>query len=68
MDILICILGSSIFNAKLSSTLGLPFVFAGHFSPVYLIILLSFIKKTFNLLNPYPCIVDIVNVVAANII
>lgn len=67
LDIPIWLLGSSDFSARLAGQLGLPFAFAGHFSPEYILPALELYRKTFKasekLENPYAMLA--MNVVAA---
>jgi luciferase family oxidoreductase group 1 len=67
LDIPIWLLGSSGFSARLAGQLGLPFAFAGHFSPEYILPALELYRKTFKasdkLENPYAMLA--MNVVAA---
>jgi luciferase family oxidoreductase group 1 len=48
LDIPIYILGSSDFGAMLAAQLGLPFAFASHFAPDYLLIALDLYRKNFK--------------------
>jgi len=67
LDIPIWLLGSSGFSAQLAGQLGLPFAFAGHFSPEYILPALELYRKTFKasdkLENPYAMLA--MNIVAA---
>jgi luciferase family oxidoreductase group 1 len=67
LDVPIWLLGSSGFSARLAGELGLPFAFAGHFSPEYILPALELYRKTFRasdkLENPYAMLA--MNVVAA---
>lgn len=67
LDIPIWLLGSSGFNAQLAGTLGLPFAFAGHFSPEYILPALELYRKNFTpsekLEKPYAMLA--INMVAA---
>ncbi|MBA2620258.1 MAG: LLM class flavin-dependent oxidoreductase [Acidobacteria bacterium] len=67
LDIPIWLLGSSGFSAQLAGELGLPFVFAGHFSPENILPALSLyrasFKKSETLEKPYAMLA--INVVAA---
>jgi luciferase family oxidoreductase group 1 len=57
LDVPIWILGSSLFGAQLAAALGLPFAFASHFAPDYLIEALEIYRRTFKpsaqLAQPY---------------
>jgi luciferase family oxidoreductase group 1 len=68
MDIPIWLLGSSGFSARLAGQLGLPFAFAGHFSPEYILPALSLYRETFKpsdkLAEPYAMLA--INIVAAD--
>jgi alkanesulfonate monooxygenase SsuD/methylene tetrahydromethanopterin reductase-like flavin-dependent oxidoreductase (luciferase family) len=44
----ITLLGSSDFSAQLAGHLGLPFAFAAHFAPDYLLPALQLYRQTFN--------------------
>ncbi len=48
LDVPIWLLGSSGFNAQLAAHLGLPFAFAGHFSPEYILPALELYRKNFK--------------------
>ena len=48
MNIPIWLLGSSGFSARLAGQLGLPFAFAGHFSPEYILPALKLYRETFE--------------------
>jgi luciferase family oxidoreductase group 1 len=48
LNIPIWILGSSLFGAQLAAALGLPFAFASHFAPAYLIQALEMYRATFK--------------------
>jgi len=48
LDIPIWLLGSSLFSAKLAAELGLPFAFASHFAPAYLLPALNLYRSTFR--------------------
>ena len=48
LDVPIWLLGSSGFNAQLAGILGLPFAFAGHFSPEYILPALELYRKNFK--------------------
>ena len=56
------LLGSSLYSAQLAAALGLPFAFASHFAPAYLMTALQVYRETFvpspALARPYamPCI------------
>ncbi len=64
----IWILGSSDFGARLAAELGLPFAFASHFAPTYLLQALRLYRENFKasatLSKPYAMVA--VNVVAAD--
>lgn len=67
LNIPIWLLGSSGFSAQLAGQLSLPFAFAGHFSPEYILPALELYRKTFKasdeLENPYAMLA--MNLVAA---
>ena len=67
LNIPIWLLGSSVFSARLAGQLGLPFAFAGHFSPEYILPALEVYRKSFKasdeLEKPYAMLA--INVVAA---
>lgn len=68
MNIPIWLLGSSGFSANLAGQLGLPFAFAGHFSPEYILPALKLYRDTFEpsdkLEKPYAMLA--LNAVAAD--
>ncbi len=68
LDVPIWLLGSSGFSARLAGELGLPFAFAGHFSPEYILPALELYRRNFtpsdNWENPYAMLA--INVVAAD--
>ncbi len=68
MNIPIWLLGSSGFSARLAGQLGLPFAFAGHFSPEYILPALKLYRETFEpsdkLEKPYAMLA--MNAVAAD--
>jgi luciferase family oxidoreductase group 1 len=47
-DIPIWLLGSSSFSARLAAELGLPFAFAGHFSPEFIVPALNLYREAFK--------------------
>jgi luciferase family oxidoreductase group 1 len=57
LNVPVWILGSSIFGAQLAAGLGLPFAFASHFAPAYMMQALEIYRETFRpskyLENPY---------------
>lgn len=67
-EIPIWLLGSSDFSAQLAGQLGLPFAFAGHFSPTYTVPAMNLYRSSFKpsavLDEPYGMVA--VNVVAAD--
>jgi len=67
LNVPIWLLGSSGFSARLAGEMGLPFAFAGHFSPEYILPALELYRKSFEpsdvLLKPYAMLA--INVVAA---
>ncbi|MDQ3322690.1 MAG: LLM class flavin-dependent oxidoreductase [Acidobacteriota bacterium] len=67
LDVPIWLLGSSGFSAQLAGELGLPFAFAAHFAPEYLLPALRLYRDSFqpseNLAKPYAMVA--VNVFAA---
>ena len=68
LNIPIWLLGSSGFSAQLAGSLGLPFAFAGHFSPEYILPALELYRRSFqpsaNLAQPYSMLA--INVIAAD--
>ncbi|OXM14336.1 LLM class flavin-dependent oxidoreductase [Paenibacillus herberti] len=68
LDIPIWLLGSSGFSAELAGQLGLPFSFASHFAPDYLLPALSLYRSSFkpsrHLDKPYAMVA--INIVAAD--
>ena len=68
MNIPIWLLGSSEFSARLAGQLGLPFAFAGHFSPDYILPAMKLYREAFEasdkLEKPYAMLA--MNVVAAD--
>ncbi len=48
LDVPIWILGSSLFGAQLAAALGLPFAFASHFAPAYLMQAISIYRDQFR--------------------
>ncbi len=48
LNIPVWILGSSLFGAQLAAALGLPFAFASHFAPAYLLQALEIYRDTFK--------------------
>ncbi|WP_233531468.1 LLM class flavin-dependent oxidoreductase [Paenibacillus alkalitolerans] len=68
LDIPIWLLGSSGFSARLAGELGLPFAFASHFAPDYLLPALELYRSSFRpsgtLDKPYAMVA--INVVAAD--
>lgn len=67
LKIPIWLLGSSLFSAKLAGELGLPYAFAGHFSPEYILPAMQLYRNSFefsgDLQKPYAMLA--LNVVAA---
>jgi len=67
LDVPIWLLGSSDFSARLAAELGLPFAFASHFAPAYLLTALEIYRENFrpseSLAKPYAMVA--VNVIAA---
>lgn len=67
LNIPIWLLGSSGFSAQLAGNLGLPFAFAGHFSPEYILPALEIYRRSFKrsdaLKKPHAMLA--INVVAA---
>lgn len=61
------LLGSSDFSAKLAASLGLPFAFASHFAPEYLLRALSLYRENYQPSpeNPEPHVIVAANVLAA---
>ena len=68
LDVPIWLLGSSGFSARLAGELGLPFAFAGHFSPEYILPSFELYRKSFEpsdaLEKPYAMLA--INIVAAD--
>ncbi|SDK79518.1 luciferase family oxidoreductase, group 1 [Methylophilus rhizosphaerae] len=48
LDVPVWILGSSLFGAQLAAALGLPFAFASHFAPAYMMQALEMYRATFK--------------------
>ncbi len=67
LNIPIWLLGSSGFSAQLAGQLGLPFAFAGHFSPEYILPALEIYRKTFKPSDRLdePCAMLAINIIAA---
>jgi luciferase family oxidoreductase group 1 len=67
VDVPIWILGSSLFSARLAAQLGLPYAFASHFAPQYLVRALEMYREEFtpsaDLERPYAMVA--LNVIAA---
>jgi luciferase family oxidoreductase group 1 len=67
-EVPVWLLGSSTYSAQLAAAMGLPFAFASHFAPTYLMEALQLYKERFrpskHLKEPYS--MACVNVVAAN--
>jgi luciferase family oxidoreductase group 1 len=67
LNIPVWLLGSSGFSAQLAGQLGLPFAFAGHFSPEYIMPALELYRKNFSLSDalekPYAMLA--INIIAA---
>lgn len=67
LNVPIWLLGSSGFSARLAGELGLPFAFAGHFSPEYILPALELYRRSFQasdaLEKPYAMLA--INIVAA---
>ncbi len=61
------LLGSSDFSARLAAKLGLPFAFASHFAPQYLLEALRLYRETYqpSVENPEPHVIVAANVFAA---
>lgn len=68
MKIPIWLLGSSGFSARLAGQLGLPFAFAGHFSPEYMIQAIQLYRNSFEPSDerPEPYAILAINAVAAD--
>lgn len=66
-DVPIWLLGSSDFSAALAAEKGLPFAFAGHFSPTYIVPALKLYQQSFKPSSQYekPYSMVAVNVIAA---
>ncbi|HEX5539214.1 MAG TPA: LLM class flavin-dependent oxidoreductase [Methylophilaceae bacterium] len=68
LEVPLWILGSSLFGAQLAAMLGLPFAFASHFAPAYLLPALEIYRRDFvpspQLAKPYA--MATVNVLAAD--
>lgn len=69
LSIPIWLLGSSTFSANLSAQLGMPFVFAGHFSPDYLDLAIDEYRLNFkpSRFQKKPYVIVAVNVVIADL-
>lgn len=67
-DVPIWLLGSSDFSASLAAELGMPFAFAGHFSPTYIVPALKLYQSQFEPSARYekPYSMVAVNVIAAD--
>lgn len=67
-DVPIWLLGSSDFSAALAAEKGLPFAFAGHFSPTYIVPALKLYKQSFRPSEQYaePYSMVAVNVIVAD--
>ncbi|HSK72671.1 MAG TPA: LLM class flavin-dependent oxidoreductase [Pyrinomonadaceae bacterium] len=67
LNIPIWLLGSSGFSAQLAGQLGLPFAFAGHFSPEYIMPALDLYRKNFTPSDALekPCAMLAINIIAA---
>jgi luciferase family oxidoreductase group 1 len=48
LNVPVWILGSSLFGAQLAASLGLPYAFASHFAPTYMIQALEIYRSTFR--------------------
>ena len=48
LDVPVWILGSSLFGAQLAASLGLPYAFASHFAPTYMMQALEIYRSTFR--------------------
>ncbi|KQT38302.1 LLM class flavin-dependent oxidoreductase [Methylophilus sp. Leaf414] len=48
LEIPVWILGSSLFGAQLAAALGLPFAFASHFAPAYMLQAIEIYRETFK--------------------
>ena len=48
VDVPIWLLGSSLYSAQLAAALGLPFAFASHFAPAYLMAAIEVYRETFT--------------------
>lgn len=48
LEIPVWILGSSLFGAQLAAALGLPFAFASHFAPAYMLQAIEIYRETFR--------------------
>src|SRR5882724_11250137 len=68
LDIPVWLLGSSDFSAQLAAELGLPFAFASHFAPDYLLPALELYRENFKPSERLtePCAMVGVNVIAAD--
>ncbi len=68
LEVPIWLLGSSGFSARLAGELGLPFAFAGHFSPEYILPALELYRKNFTPSDALekPCAMLAINIVAAD--
>jgi len=68
LNVPIYVLGSSDFGARLAAELGLPFAFASHFAPDYLMAALTLYRTNYrpSVANPKPHAMVAVNVFAAD--
>jgi len=67
LNVPIWLLGSSGFSAQLAGELGLPFAFAGHFSPEYILPAFEIYRRKFEPSDALgkPCAMLAINVIAA---
>jgi luciferase family oxidoreductase group 1 len=68
LSVPVWLLGSSLYSAQLAALLGLPFAFASHFAPDYLIEALRIYRREFRPSEalPLPYAMPCVNVIAAD--
>jgi luciferase family oxidoreductase group 1 len=67
-EVPVWLLGSSTYSARLAAAMGLPFAFASHFAPAYLLEALTMYKESFQPSEslPEPYSMACVNVIAAD--
>jgi luciferase family oxidoreductase group 1 len=67
LDVPVWLLGSSLYSAELAARMGLPFAFASHFAPDYLLAALDAYRRSFAPSDrlPAPYAMAAINIVAA---